>query len=333
MGMRTPGRADLNLYGYVSAKVLNATDPKGTEKLELHHATSVEGATKIVDQGFRAGRRGFNFFGTRPDASGAGRAAADAPVNLTIEADLKVEETISKQTFKQWYKEAEAALKKEGFEGKELQKRADAVRYDRLQEHIAKGGKDVYRLERGSGNDFIIASDKAIAGARITKISGKGAGEVLARLTLAGESAAAKQVAGRIGASEAAAARFGTAAKVIKGLGRPLVAVAVAADAYEIYQSEEKARTITSVVGGWSSAWLGAKGGFWLGGKIGAGVALAAGQAGPQVAAPEEVVTVPLGGAIGGIVGGIGGGVAGYFSGREVTETVYDWIFTRGAKL
>ena len=124
-------------------------------------------------------------------------------------------------------------------------------------------------------------------------------------------------MAGKVGASEAAAARFGTAAKVIKGLGRPLVAVAIAADAYEIYQSEQKARTITSVVGGWGSAWLAAKGGFWAGGKIGAGVALAAGQLGPQVAAPEELVTVPVGSAVGAIIGGIGGGVAGYFGGAR----------------
>jgi hypothetical protein len=37
--------------------------------------------------------------------------------------------------------------------------------------------------------------------------------------------------------------------------------------------------------------------------------------------------------AIGGIVGGIGGGITGYRGGREVTETVYDWVFKLGAKL
>ena len=57
---------------------------------------------------------------------------------------------------------------------------------------------------------------------------------------------------------------------------------------------------------------------------------MAAGHAGPQVAAPEEIVTVPVGGAIGGIVGGIGGAVGGYFFGRKVTETVYDWAFEAG---
>jgi hypothetical protein len=58
-----------------------------------------------------------------------------------------------------------------------------------------------------------------------------------------------------------------------------------------------------------------------------------AGQLGPQVAAPEEVVTVLVADAIGGIVGGIGGGITGYRGGREVTETVYDWVFKLGAKL
>ena len=57
---------------------------------------------------------------------------------------------------------------------------------------------------------------------------------------------------------------------------------------------------------------------------------MAAGHAGRQVAAPEEIVTVPVGGAIGGIVGGIGGAVGGYFFSRKVTETVYDWAFEAG---
>lgn len=61
---------------------------------------------------------------------------------------------------------------------------------------------------------------------------------------------------------------------------------------------------------------------------MGAGAAAIAGQAGPQVGAPEELVTVPLFSAIGGIIGGIGGAVWGGFVGTKVTETVYDWIFT-----
>jgi hypothetical protein len=41
----------------------------------------------------------------------------------------------------------------------------------------------------------------------------------------------------------------------------------------------------------------------WVGAKTGAGIAAVAGQAGPQVATPEEIVTVPLAATIGGITG------------------------------
>lgn len=69
----------------------------------------------------------------------------------------------------------------------------------------------------------------------------------------------------------------------------------------------------------------GAKIGAISGASIGAGVATALGQAGPQVATPEEVVTVPAGAAIGGTIGGIGGGVTGGFAGGTILE-VAAWI-------
>lgn len=69
----------------------------------------------------------------------------------------------------------------------------------------------------------------------------------------------------------------------------------------------------------------GAKIGAIGGASIGAGIATGIGQAGPQVALPEEVVTVPAGAAIGGTIGGIGGGVAGGFAGGTILE-VAAWI-------
>jgi len=69
----------------------------------------------------------------------------------------------------------------------------------------------------------------------------------------------------------------------------------------------------------------GAKIGAIGGASIGAGVATALGQAGPQVATPEEVVTVPAGAAIGGTIGGISGGVTGGFAGGTILE-VAAWI-------
>lgn len=68
-------------------------------------------------------------------------------------------------------------------------------------------------------------------------------------------------------------------------------------------------KTLTKKVYGWSFAYAG-----------GAALAtLAAGQAGPQVAAPEEVITVP--------VAYLVGGISGYMIGETVAETVYDWSY------
>jgi hypothetical protein len=154
---------------------------------------------------------------------------------------------------------------------------------------------------------------------------------VISKLTLAGKAEEATVAASKVGLSAAAAARFGAAATVIRWVGTPLVAVAVAADAFEIYRSENKLRTAAIVGGGWAGAAAGARTGAWAGARLGAAGAAIAGQLGPQVATPEEIVTVPVAGAIGGIVGGIGGAVAGYQGGRASTEALYDWLFEPGA--
>jgi len=114
-------------------------------------------------------------------------------------------------------------------------------------------------------------------------------------------------------------AKAGTAIRIG---GRVMFAAAIAADTYEIYTAENKAKTITTVAGGWAGAWAGTKGGA----AVGAIVTGTAGQSGPQVALPEEIVTVPAGTVIGGLIGGVGG----YFAGREITETVYEWVFEPG---
>jgi hypothetical protein len=48
----------------------------------------------------------------------------------------------------------------------------------------------------------------------------------------------------------------------------------------------------------------------------------ALGQLGPQVAAPEEVVTVP----VFTVIGGIGGSIGGYFAGSQAGKNYYDFI-------
>ena len=98
--------------------------------------------------------------------------------------------------------------------------------------------------------------------------------------------------------------------------------------ACEVYYAENKVREITRQTGGWSGAMIMARYGASGGAKIGAAIAAGVGQFGPQVATPEEFITVPLGVVLGTIIGGIGGGITGYLSGTSGMEVAFDWFFT-----
>ena len=98
--------------------------------------------------------------------------------------------------------------------------------------------------------------------------------------------------------------------------------------AIDIYRADNRVREAVKQVGGWSGAMLGGKVGASLGAKAGATAAITLGQTGPQVAVPEELISVPVCGFLGGAGGGLVGGITGYFFGYKTTEKVYDWVFT-----
>jgi RHS repeat-associated protein len=136
----------------------------------------------------------------------------------------------------------------------------------------------------------------------LEKIEGVSEGAALKHI--GGNMSAANVTAGQ---TSAAASRFGAAGKYIKWGGRALLVVAVASDVYEVYNSENKARTSTKKVGGWAASGAAA---------AGAGVAMSWFEAAPG---PGTIAH--------GIVT-LGAGIGGYFIGETVTVTVYDWIFT-----
>jgi hypothetical protein len=104
--------------------------------------------------------------------------------------------------------------------------------------------------------------------------------------------------------SAAQAKAGGRAFRLLKWGGRIFLVIAIAADAYEIYEAENKAKTITKKAGAWTGATL-------------AGGA-AATKASPLLAGG------PWGWAgYGAIVGGAG--ILGYIAGGEITETIYEW--------
>lgn len=100
----------------------------------------------------------------------------------------------------------------------------------------------------------------------------------------------------------------------------------MAASGVDVYYAEDRKREITKKVASFGAAWAGAKGGAWTGARVGASIAGIGGQLGPQAAAPEELVTVPVAGMVGGTIGAIVGGIAGALAGETVTEYVWETL-------
>jgi hypothetical protein len=107
-----------------------------------------------------------------------------------------------------------------------------------------------------------------------------------------------------VAAAEAKSA--GAAFKYVKWGGRLFLVVGIGLDAYEVYQAENKPKTITKKAGAWAGS-------------------LAAGGAAAEVASPL-LAGGPWGWAGYGATVLVAGG-AGYFVGGEVTETIYEWTF------
>src|SRR5882724_7845875 len=107
--------------------------------------------------------------------------------------------------------------------------------------------------------------------------------------------------------------------KYLKVGGRVMVAVALAADAYEIYTASDRGKTVLIKVAGWTGALMAGSAGTEIGAASGASVGAFFFGAG----------AVP-GGVISGIGGGILGGAGGYFFGTKMTEKLYDDIIEAG---
>ncbi|MBU0578248.1 S-layer homology domain-containing protein, partial [Patescibacteria group bacterium] len=110
--------------------------------------------------------------------------------------------------------------------------------------------------------------------------------------------------------------------KGLRYVGAAGLVIGAATDAYNIYESEDRGRDTTKVVGGWTGAWagatafasIGASTGAWIGGMACGTVTLGA------AAIPCAVI----GGSVGGFIGGMFGGVTGYLGGSYAGEEAYD---------
>jgi RHS repeat-associated protein len=256
--------------------------------------TNTPAAKNVFDKGFDATKYGkysnYNWFSTVADAPGTGRVGSG--VTIGVEGiDVKNAHVISNTQTDLWNTEA---LKDMGFKDKNefnraqktMSKEAYSKLYDewrgrvnsKIGAYMDRMKKAAYYLER----DASYAVTDALANSGTIK-------------TLNGSATVVKALNG------------------LKLAGKALIVVAVANDIYDVYSSEDKARTIVTKVGGW------------------AGAAAASSATGAGLTATGIDFTGPWGWVAHGGACLIAGGI-GYFAGQYVTQTVYDHIITKGAK-
>lgn len=293
---------------------LNGDQAKDPTK--VYHRTTAQNAAGVSWFGFdpsKSRRQGFTYFMLDSEKQSIGKDAASGNTLVEATLDISNAKTVTKQQMTGWFNEGLSAANKqlntkyssitqvpENLRST-YQSIADGVRNAKLSSFMKNDGGSIYNIE---GKNTIAVSDGAISKVNITKFSGEGAGEamrIMERQSLSGE-------------AEAALRQYGKAANTIKWGGRACIAIAVAADVYEIYQSDNRMRTMNIKVGGWAGALAGASAFAAWGGGAG-------------------TVVPGAGNAIGAGAGAIVGGIVGYWAGSTATEIVYDYMFTKGVSV
>ena len=304
-------------YAFSENRILDRRELEGLETgPTLYHGTSTGSASEIIENGFNASENGkysnYNWFATSSGSTSGGRGSSEIFIGLQG-ADLSKAVKITNEQTTAWKQEIMKEMKLTGSELKKLRSTDEALYnkysgeiygklYSKIGQYMDACKAEIYYLEK----DGTYAMTDKVAN-KLARVSLKGNAKNISqlmksRIPKAGEAKFAERVGNGRGIS------YGKIA------GTSVFLVAAATDVYEIYTSTNKSYTITKKLYGWSTAAMGSY----------AATSLVAGQCGPQVALPEEVLTVPIAAFI--------GGMTGYFVGEEVNEYIYKFLISKGIK-
>lgn len=178
-----------------------------------------------------------------------------------------------------------------------------------LVQQIRRGvplGQALQYMSRAMGAQrYTVTDDMHIARSRLTTRLGYSADD-LGRAIAPHLPASATIVMPADATAAAQAKAAGRPFRFVRWGGRILLVIGLAMDAYEVYYAENRLKTFTQKVGGWSASFL-------AGG-------VAAKAASPLLAGGPW-------GWLGYVLIVAGAGVAGYLTGETVTKAVYEWVF------
>lgn len=170
----------------------------GDPPTTAYHKTSAESGAKILKEGFKSGKSGWNFFITNPSGKAAGSEVANAAVKIETAINTEGAKTIS---YKQWSMFSDQAKGELGYaevENAQLTKsqmaEVNALRNQKAVQFMNQAGGDAFVIEAkpgaSSGQKFIVMTDKAVE-ARVTiNCIPKGQEAVIAEMEASGVSRA-----------------------------------------------------------------------------------------------------------------------------------------------
>ena len=300
--VRDAAESSNNLYRYSYNRPICLIDFLGLK--EVYHTTNLEGVLGILKNGYDSE---FLWTGEEKAPAGGGRDwEAKHPHKIKLDIPDKM---IKNAKFIPHHEHHAYLLKGEEIYGKNS-KAAEAYRWNCVKQYMRKQPENVFELQRSKRSKamWVIVKKDAIhkSGIKIMEIPNI---DVV---------------------SQKIPARLKEAGKGIKiskyiNLNSSLFVLSSLAIGYEIYTVRHSLKEVNKVVYGWAGGIIGAK----YGAAYAASGAVIVGQVGPQVAFPEELLTVPVGALLGSIMGGI----IGSFTGETVTELVDHFTIEKGHEL
>ena len=300
--VRDAAESSNNLYRYSYNRPICLIDFLGLK--EVYHATNLEGVLGILKNGYDSE---FLWTGEKNAPPGGGLDwQAKHPHKIKLDIPDKM---LNNAKFIPHRQHHAYLLKGEEIFGKNSNE-AEAYRWNCVKQYMRKQPENVFELQRKKRSKamWVIVKKDAIhkSGIKIMEIPNI---DVV---------------------SQKIPARLKEAGKGIKiskyiNLNSSLFVLSSLAIGYEIYTVRHSLKEVNKVVYGWAGGIIGAK----YGAAYAASGAVIAGQVGPQVAFPDELLTVPAGALLGSIMGGI----IGAFTGETVTEMVDYFTIEKGHEL